>query len=112
MNTFALRTGDFTHLVTSINGHVEEIVVKIDVLRLSADEPADPTCYIIGHCLYFGNGSDTMFNDCCGGVIWTDDFGVIEPFGITMKDESVTYSSFVNSLMELNHDNESVRYFA
>lgn len=58
-NAFALQIGDTIHLNTAVNGYVEGVVLKIDVLRLPADIPADPTDYIVGHCMYFGNGSDT-----------------------------------------------------
>lgn len=61
VNAFTLRIGDIIHLNTPVNGHVEGVVLQIDVLRLPADEPAYPTDYIIGHCMYFGNGSDTPF---------------------------------------------------
>lgn len=41
-------------------GTSKEPFLKIDVLRLPADIPADPTDYLIGRCMYFGNGSDTL----------------------------------------------------
>lgn len=45
MNAFTLRIGDIIHLNIPVNGHVEGVVLQIDVLRLPADEPADPTDY-------------------------------------------------------------------
>ncbi|MCJ1347528.1 hypothetical protein MMC31_005753 [Peltigera leucophlebia] len=104
VNAFALRIGDIIHLNTPVNGHVEGVVLKIDVHRLPADKPADPTDYIIGHCMYFGNGSDILFDGCCGGAIWTDDFDVVGQFRFMMKDEEVAYCPSFNSLMELDYE--------
>lgn len=60
MNAFALRIEDTIQFNTSVNEHVEGVVLNIDVLRLPADIPADSTDYIIGHFTYFGNGSDNF----------------------------------------------------
>ena len=91
VNSFTLRIGDTIHLNTPVNGHIEGVILKIDVLRLPQDEPADPTEYIVGHCTYFGNGSDTLFDGCGGGAIWTDEFDVVGQFRFLMKDEPVAY---------------------
>lgn len=103
-DSFTLRLGDSIHLNTPVNGHVEGIVLKIDVVGKPADEPADPTTYIIGQCTYFGNGSDTLFDGCCGGVVGNDDFDVVGQFRFMMKDEPVAYCPSFNPLMELEYE--------
>ena len=103
-DSFTLRIGDAIHLNTPVNGHVEGIVLKLDVLRIPTDEPAHPTDYIIGHCVYFGNGSDTLFDGCCGGVVWTNDFDVVGQFRFMMKDEAVAYCPSFNPLIELEYE--------
>lgn len=104
MDAFTLRIGDIIHLNTPVNGHVEGVVLKIDVLRLPTDEPADPTAYIIGHCVYFGNGAETLFDGCCGGALWTDEFDVVGQFRFMLKDEQVAYCPSFNPLVELNYE--------
>lgn len=104
LETFALLIGDIVHLNTPVNGHVEGVFLSYDVLRLPAVEPADPTTYIIGHCIYFGNGSDTLFDGCCGGAIWTDDFDVVGQFRFMMKGEPVAYCPSFNPLIDLDYE--------
>lgn len=104
VNAFSLRIGDTVHFNTPVNGHVEGIFLFFDVLRLPADEPADPTDYITSHCMYFGNGSDTLFDGCCGGPVWTDDFDVVGQFRFMMKDEAVAYCPSFNPLLALNYE--------
>lgn len=104
VDAFTLRIGDIIHLNIPVNGHVEGVVLQIDVLRLPADEPADPTDYIICHRIYFGNGSDTLFDGCSGGAIWTDDFDVHAQFRFMMKDEALAYCPSFNPLMKLDYE--------
>lgn len=63
-----------------------------------------PTITIICHCIYFGNGSDTLFDGCSGGAIWTDDFDVLAQFRFMMKDEALAYCPSFNPLMKLDYE--------
>lgn len=44
-----------------------------------------------------------MFNDSCGGAIWTDDFNVIGQLGFMIKDEPVAYDPSFSPFMELDY---------
>lgn len=103
VNSFSLRIGDTIHLNTPVNGHIEGTILKIDVLRLPQDEPADSTEYIVGHCAYFGNGSETLFDGCCGGAIWTDEFDVVGQFRFMMTDEPVAYCPSFDPLINRDY---------
>ena len=75
-----VRLGDPIFMDTPFNGRCEGMVMKMDWLRIPTDEPADNTHYIIGAFLYFGNGGDTLFEGCCGGVIWNTNHDVLGQF--------------------------------
>ena len=104
IHALELRIGDIIHLNTPYNGHIEAAVVNIEVLRLPTDEPADPDRYIVGHYVYFGNGSDTLFDGCCGGPIWTDEYDVVGQFRFMLKDEPVGYCPSYDALLKLGYE--------
>ena len=97
-----LRVGDSVFMDTPYNGHCEGITMKIDVRRLSpgGGPTADDTEYVVGTWTYFGNGSDTLFDGCCGGgVIWNGQHDVLGQFGYQQDvggDELCYCPSFQN----------------
>ncbi|MCJ1471191.1 hypothetical protein MMC07_009839 [Pseudocyphellaria aurata] len=74
------RIGELIFMDTPFNGRCEGVLMKTDCLRIPADEPADQVRYIMGHFAYFGNGADTLFDGCCGGVIWNSDHDILGQF--------------------------------
>lgn len=56
------------------------MLAKVEVCRIPADEQADEVEYVIGIFTYLGNGADTLFGGCCGGVIWNSDHDVLGQF--------------------------------
>ena len=83
-NNFAelsqVRMLDYIYMDTPFTGRCEGSLVKVDVLEIPVDEPADKTQYVIGKFVYFGNGSDMLFEGCCGAVIWDSDHNVLGQF--------------------------------
>lgn len=79
------RIGDLVFMDTPFNGRCEGVLIKLDVLRIPADDSADLVDYIIGHFTYFGNGADTLFDGCCGGVIWNSDHDILGQFGFQQE---------------------------
>lgn len=79
------RIGDLIFMDTPFNGRCEGVLIKVDALRITSDEPAHPVDYIIGHFAYFGNGADTLFDGCCGGVIWNSDHDILGQFGFQQE---------------------------
>lgn len=75
-----LRVGDPIFMDTPYNGRCEGSLMKVGVLRILSDEPADDTEYVIGAFAYFGNGADTLFDGCCGGVVWNSSHNVVGQF--------------------------------
>ena len=78
-NIFQSKIGDSIYMDTPYNGRCEGILMKLDALRLD-DGPADEVEYLIGFFAYFGNGADTLFEGCCGGVLWNSDHDVLGQF--------------------------------
>ena len=80
LDTTQLRVGDFIYMDTPYNGRCEGTLINVEVLRNPSNEPADDTEYVIGVFGFFGNGADTLFDGCCGGVIWNSDYDVLGQF--------------------------------
>ncbi|CAF9931446.1 MAG: hypothetical protein HETSPECPRED_007872 [Heterodermia speciosa] len=100
-----LRVGDLIFMDTPYNGHCEGIMAKIDVLRLSpGGRPADATEYVLGTFVYFGNGSDTLFSECCGAVIWNDQHDVLGQFSYQQDGgDEMCYCPSFNGLRLLGY---------
>ena len=80
MDVTQLQTMDFVYMDTPFNGCIKGTLIKIDILRLPADKPANNDLYLIGIFSYFGNEADTLFNGCCGGVLRNDNNDVLRHF--------------------------------
>ena len=74
-----LRSGDPIYMDTPYNGRCEGVLMKVDVHRIIG-EGADEQEYVVGAFGYFGNGGDTLFDGCCGGVIWNSNHDVLGQF--------------------------------
>ncbi|MCJ1271627.1 hypothetical protein MMC22_011531 [Lobaria immixta] len=74
------QVGEFVFMDTPYNGRCEGVLMKSFCRRLPADEPADNVEYVVGSFTYFGNGGDTLFDGCCGAVVWDSKYGVLGQF--------------------------------
>ena len=90
---------------TPYNGHCEGITMKTDVLRLSpGGRPADESEYVVGTFAYFGNGSDTLFDGCCGSVIWNEQHDLLGQFGYQQDGgDELSYCPSFNNLRRLGY---------
>lgn len=105
LDSAELRVGDSIFMDTPYNGHCEGITMKIDILRLSpGGRPADETEYVVSTFAYFGNGSDTLFDGCCGGVIWNEQHDVLGHFGYQQDGgDELSYCPSFNNLRRLGY---------
>lgn len=88
---------------TPFNGHCEGIVVAVRIMRLPSNEPVTPQRYVFGAFDYIGNGSAQLFNGCCGGVVWTEEFEPIGQFHYLDKEDCTAYITSFEHLINLGY---------
>lgn len=100
---FELCIGDSLHMDTPFNGHCEGIVVAVRMMRLPSDEPVTAHRYVFGTFDYIGNGSAQPLDECCGGVVWTEEFEPIGQFRYLDKGDCTAYITSFEHLIDLGY---------
>ena len=99
-----LPVGDPIYMDTPYNGRCDGVLMKVEVLRIPSDEPADDVTYAIGIFGYFGNGRDTLFHGCCGAVLWNGNHDVLGQFRFPQIGPSgLCYCLTFETLKELGY---------
>ena len=77
----SLQIMSLVFMDTPYNGRCEGQITAVEWRRIPSDDIfAKSTKYALGTFAYFGNGSEEMFEGCCGGVLWTSEYDVIGQF--------------------------------
>lgn len=63
---------------TPFNGRIGGNLITIEFQEFLGQEE---TRYVVGLYSYFGNGTHTILDGCCGGVLWDDNHDVLGQFG-------------------------------
>lgn len=71
-------------------------MVKLQILRIPADEPSEETEYFFGTYHYFGIGVDVIFDGSCGRVVLNSNYDVVGQIGFQQEggDELCYWPSF------------------
>ncbi|KAL8868683.1 MAG: hypothetical protein Q9174_004831 [Haloplaca sp. 1 TL-2023] len=81
-----IQVGDRISMDSPFSGRCNGIAMKIALWTLPSDDPeARETQYLYCSYNYFGNGCETLFNGCCGAIIWDDRYNVIGQFRFQMS---------------------------
>ncbi|KAL8869498.1 MAG: hypothetical protein Q9174_004228 [Haloplaca sp. 1 TL-2023] len=87
--TTAMRIGDLISMDSPFSGRCYGNVIVIAMWALPADDPeAKEVEYLNCFYGYFGNGSDALFDGCCGAAIWNGDYDVVGQFSYQMTNRA------------------------
>ncbi|KAL8691389.1 MAG: hypothetical protein Q9218_003383 [Villophora microphyllina] len=76
-----LQPGTFVYMDTPYSGRCEGTLMGVEMKTLPHDDPfAEEFEYMFSTFAYFGNGADTLFDGCCGAVLWDQNYDAIAQF--------------------------------
>lgn len=78
--------------------------MRVDVLRISEDEPSDPAVYIMGNLVYFGNGGIPSSMAVAGGQNGRTSSTWWDSSASQPRDENLAYCPSLKPLIELGYE--------
>ncbi|KAE9370180.1 hypothetical protein N431DRAFT_484470 [Stipitochalara longipes BDJ] len=89
-----LKQGDTVFMNTPVNGLCEGAQITTNYKLLDGKN----LLFEIANITYFGNGSGTFFNGCCGGVLWDAKFDVVGQFRFINDEDKLAYGPTFEAL--------------